>query len=69
MKISMSMLRRMIIEAIEKEIDESSREDLNDDGKNDFTDVMIARMKASGMPRGVAVKRGEKAARNASRRK
>lgn len=38
------------------------KQDLNKDGKNDFEDVMIARMKASGEDEEAAVKKGEKAA-------
>jgi hypothetical protein len=75
MKIRLSQLRSIIRETIEEivyddpevTIEEAEKEDLNKDGKNDFEDVMIARHKASGMPHGVAVKKGEAAARAAKR--
>jgi hypothetical protein len=63
MKIRLSQLRRIIREVVEEA---SKDEDLNDDGKNDFTDVMIARHKASGMSHDKAVEKGEKAADKAS---
>ena len=66
MKIKLSELRRIIREVIEAGMDEAEKKDLNDDGKNDFEDVMIARMKASGMPHEKAVK---KAAKGAKKRK
>lgn len=40
--------------------------DLNKDGKNDFEDVMIARMKAGGMDHEDAVDKGEKVAKKQS---
>jgi hypothetical protein len=59
----LSLLRRLVREMLEAEIEELGEdEDLNKDGKNDFKDVMIARMKASGMSHDKAVKKGEKAA-------
>jgi hypothetical protein len=44
------------------------KQDLNKDGKNDFEDVMIARMKASGMGHEKAVKKAAKTKKNESLR-
>ena len=68
MKIALSQLRRIIREVVEAEIAEAE-EDHNDDGKHDFKDVMIARMKASGMKDDDAVEKGEKAAKKAAKQK
>jgi flagellar hook-basal body complex protein FliE len=69
MKIKLSQLRQIIREAIEEtlEIKEADK-DLNKDGENDFEDVMIARMKASGMDHEKAVEKGEKAAKTAAKK-
>jgi hypothetical protein len=48
---------------------EVQKKDLNKDGKHDFTDVMIARMKASDMSDKEAVKKGEDAAKKAAKKK
>ena len=61
MKIKLSEIRRIIREVLEEELEEAESDDHNDDGKKDFTDVMIARMQASGMPREKAIKSAEKA--------
>lgn len=69
MKIKLSQLRQIIRETIEETIAvEESDDDLNKDGKNDFKDVMIARMKASGMSHDKAVEKGEKAAKTAKQK-
>jgi len=70
MKIRLFQLRQIIREAIE-EIASSKKadKDANDDGENDFEDVMIARMKASGMDKEDAVEKGEKAAKVAAKKK
>jgi len=47
MKINKNILVQLIKEEFEKQI--SEKKDQNKDGKNDFEDVKIARMKASGM--------------------
>lgn len=67
MKIRLSQLRQIIRETIEEtiKVEETNDDDLNKDGENDFEDVMIARMKASGMSHDNAVKKGEKAANKA----
>ena len=70
MKIRLSQLRKIIREVVEEvSLDEESKEDLNKDGKNDFEDVMIARMKASGMPHDKAVEKGEAAASKSMKKK
>jgi hypothetical protein len=69
MKIRLSELRRIIRETVEEVVGEEDQPDLNKDGKNDFEDVMIARHKASGLPHGVAVTKGEKAAKKAAQKK
>jgi len=68
MKIALSQLRKIIREVVESEMAEAE-EDLNKDGKHDFEDVMIARMKASGMKHDTAVEKGEKAAKKATKQK
>jgi len=55
----------MVREAVEQTVEEA--EDLNDDGENDFEDVMIARMMASGMSDDEAIEKGEQAAKKAKR--
>ena len=74
MKIKLSELRTFIRNIIiesniekdsntqEQEIEEIEKkdDDINKDGKNDFTDVMAARMKASGMNKLAAIKKAEK---------
>lgn len=53
---------RILIRRIILEIKNSSdNKDLNDDGDEDFTDVMIARMVASGLEKEKAIKKAEKA--------
>lgn len=68
MRISISQLRKIIREVVEESMYEAE-EDLNKDGKHDFEDVMIARMKASGMKHDKAVEKGEKAAIDAKKKK
>jgi len=69
MKIRLSQLRQIIREAIEETMEmEEVDKDLNKDGENDFEDVMIARMKASGMGHEKAVEKGEKAAKTAKQK-
>jgi hypothetical protein len=51
-----------------KSITESKSADLNDDGHNDFEDVMIARMMASGVPKSVAVAKGTAAAKKSKKK-
>lgn len=51
------LIRRIILEIK----DSSDDKDLNDDGDEDFTDVMIARMVASGLEKEKAIKKAEKA--------
>lgn len=67
MKIRLSQLRQIIREAIEETMEEADK-DLNKDGEHDFEDVMIARMKASGMGHEKAVEKGEKAAKAAKQK-
>ena len=67
MRIRLSTLRRLIRETVEQVVQE--KEDLNKDGKHDFEDVMIARMKASGMDDEEAVEKGEEAAKSAKKQK
>lgn len=60
--------RARVLQSIRETVRQTIREkkqDLNKDGKNDFEDVMIARMKASGEDEETAVKKGEKAAAKA----
>ena len=67
MRIKLSDLKKMIREAVDQAVHE--KEDLNKDGEHDFEDVMIARMKASGMDHDDAVEKGEKAAKAAKKQK
>lgn len=63
------MTRDRVLQAIRESVRNAVREkqDLNKDGKNDFEDVMIARMKASGMDHEDAVDKGEKTAKKAAK--
>jgi len=71
MKLKLSHLKQMVREVVKESLhasnseDLSEKQDLNKDGEHDFEDVMIARMKASGMEDEEAVKKGEKAAHKA----
>ena len=67
MRIRLSQLRKIIRETVEEVVQE--KDDLNRDGEHDFEDVMIARMKASGMGHDKAVEKGEKAAKAAKKQK
>jgi flagellar hook-basal body complex protein FliE len=68
MKIRLSQLKQIIREAIKETMEvEEADKDLNKDGEHDFEDVMIARMKASGMDKEDAVEKGEKAAKVAKK--
>ena len=65
MKLTAAHLRRLIKETVEEvmsAVDEAEKVDQNKDGKNDFKDVQIARMKASGMSHDKAVKKVHEAA-------
>lgn len=58
MKITVEQLRALIRETVEEvmsSIDEEDKVDQDEDGDNDFDDVKIARMKASGMSHEKAV--------------
>lgn len=60
MKITIGQLRNLIREAVEEAmscIDEDDEIDQDKDGDNDFEDIKIARMKASGMPQDKAIKK------------
>lgn len=59
MRISISNLRRIIRETIEEELGEA-RDDRDHDGDEDFADVMMARMQASGMDDDEAYKKSRK---------
>ena len=63
------MTRDRVLQTIRESVRNAVREkqDLNKDGKNDFEDVMIARMKASGMDHEDAVEKGEKTAKKAEK--
>lgn len=65
--ISIGQLRALVREITEETVKEADK-DLNKDGENDFEDVMIARMKASGMDHDKAVEKGEKAAKKAEKK-
>jgi DnaJ-class molecular chaperone len=65
MRIRLSHLRRIIRETVEQVVQADKDADLNKDGENDFEDVMIARMKASGMDSDDAIEKGEMAAKKA----
>ena len=63
MKITVKQLRALIREAVEEamsEVDEADKVDQDKDGDNDFDDVKIARMKASGMSHDKAVQKVKK---------
>lgn len=52
MKITVEQLRALIRETVEEvmsSVEEADKVDQDEDGDNDFDDVKIARMKASGM--------------------
>jgi len=58
MKITVKELRQLIREAVEEAmscVDEEDKVDQDGDGDNDFDDVKIARMKASGMSHKIAM--------------
>lgn len=60
MKITIRQLRNLIREAVEEAmsyIDEDDEIDQDKDGDNDFEDIKIARMKASGVPQDKAIKK------------
>jgi hypothetical protein len=60
MKITVKQLRALIREAVEEAmscVDEEDKVDQDKDGDNDFDDVKIARMKASGMSHDKAVQK------------
>ena len=60
MKITVKQLRALIREAVEEamsSVDEEDKVDQDKDGDNDFNDVKIARMKASGMSHDKAVQK------------
>jgi len=70
MKIRLSELRTIIRDTVsemmnhekaDEMVKEADELDVNKDGKKDFTDVMAARMKASGMDKKTAIKKAEKA--------
>ena len=65
MKLTVKQLRALIRETVEETmsaVDEEDKVDQDKDGDNDFDDVKIARMKASGMSHEKAVNkvRGKK---------
>ena len=60
MKITVKQLRALIREAVEEamsSVDEEDKVDQDKDGDNDFDDVKIARMKASGISHDKAVQK------------
>lgn len=60
MKLTVKQLRALIREAVEEamsHVDEEDKLDQDKDGDNDFDDVKIARMKASGMSHDKAVQK------------
>ena len=60
MKLTVKQLRALIREAVEEVmscVDEEDKVDQDKDGDNDFDDVKIARMKASGMSHAKAVQK------------
>ena len=69
MRITLSELRLLIREVIQEARKKGKKKgkkvDQNKDGKNDFVDVKIAQLKASGVPDDEAVVKGEKIARRA----
>lgn len=68
MRITLSELRFLIREVIEESRKKRKKVDQNKDGKNDFIDVKIAQLKASGVPDEEAVEKGEKMAMRAMRK-
>ena len=63
MKLTVKQLRALIREAVEEamsDVDEAEKVDQNKDGDNDFDDVKIARMKASGLSHDKAVQKVKK---------
>lgn len=63
MKLTVKQLRTLIREAVEEAmsaVDEEDKVDQDKDGDNDFDDVKIARMKASGMSHDKAVQKVKK---------
>lgn len=63
MKLTIKQLRALIREAVEEvmsDVDEAEKVDQNKDGDNDFDDVKIARMKASGLSHDKAVQKVKK---------
>jgi len=63
MKLTVNQLRALIREAVEEAmsaVDEEDKVDQDKDGDNDFDDVKIARMKASGMSHDKAVQKVKK---------
>lgn len=63
MKITVKQLRALIRETVEETmsaVDEEDKVDQDKDGDNDFDDVKIARMKASGMSHDKAVQKVKK---------
>ena len=68
MRITLSELRFLIREVIEESRKKRKKVDQNKDGKNDFIDVKIAQLKASGVPDDEAVERGEKMAKKAMKK-
>ena len=68
MKITLSELRLLIREVIEESKKKRKKVDQNKDGKNDFIDVRIAQLKASGVPDEEAIEKGEKMAMRAMRK-
>ena len=60
MKLTVKQLRTLIREAVEEamsSVEETEKVDQDKDGDNDFDDVKIARMKASGMSHDKAVQK------------
>ncbi len=68
MRITLSELRFLIREVIEESRKKRKKVDQNKDGKNDFVDVKIAQLKASGVPDEEAIEKGEKMAMKAMRK-
>lgn len=63
MKLTVKQLRALIRETVEETmsaVDEEDKVDQDKDGDNDFDDVKIARMKASGMSHDKAVQKVKK---------
>ena len=71
MRITLSELRLLIhdvIQEVKKKKNKGKKVDQNKDGKNDFVDVKIAQLKASGVPDKEAVEKGEKMAKKAMKK-